>query len=107
MELATFSPSAGVVRSVAEWRTHSMCHALSCLSDAPIFRMHMHHVRYTRPFFHFCLVPMELGCRRPAAHLGQSWPRSVDHVPRLSRPFAEAGAKVFHDSLVVITLSWL
>ncbi|PON78178.1 hypothetical protein PanWU01x14_021600 [Parasponia andersonii] len=106
MELATFSLSAGAVRSVAEWCAHSACHTPSCLGGAPVFRAYVHHVHYTRPLFHFRPVPMELGHGRPAAHLGQSWPRSVDHVPRLSRPLAEAGAKAFHDSPVVATPTW-
>ncbi|PON59451.1 hypothetical protein PanWU01x14_159610 [Parasponia andersonii] len=80
MKLATFSLPA--------WRcaqcgpvVHAFCVPRpSCLSGAPVFRAHVHHVRFTWPFFHFCLVPMELGRGRPTAHFGRSWPCSVDHV---------------------------
>ncbi|PON36956.1 hypothetical protein PanWU01x14_324040 [Parasponia andersonii] len=80
MELATFSLPTGCCAQCGRV-VHAFCAPRPlCLSGAPAFRAHVHHVRFTRPLFHFCPVPMELDRGRPAAHVGQSWPRSVDHV---------------------------
>ncbi|PON36958.1 hypothetical protein PanWU01x14_324060 [Parasponia andersonii] len=80
MELATFSLPAGRFAQCGRL-VHAFCAPRpSCLGCAHVFHAHVHHVCFTRPLFHFRPVPMELGRGRPAAHVGQSWPRSVDHV---------------------------
>ncbi|PON56865.1 hypothetical protein PanWU01x14_178460 [Parasponia andersonii] len=82
-EVAMFSTPTCAARSVTEWRAHPACHAQLCLGGAPASRAQVHHICNIGPLARF---PLELGRGCPVTHLGQTWPRLVVHVPRLSRP---------------------
>ncbi|PON32650.1 hypothetical protein PanWU01x14_359430 [Parasponia andersonii] len=45
----------------------------------------------SRPSRQLCSVPMELDRGCPATHVGQLWPRPVDHISHFSQPLTKVG----------------